>query len=908
MPILPRLSSLWRNLFHKARKEQELTEEIDAYLEILVEQKINEGLDPAEARRAAMIELGGKEQVKEKVREVSAGHQLENLWRDLRYGLQMLGRNPGFTAVAVLSLALGIGANTAIFSLMDAVLLKMLPVKNPEQLFFIERDGATPDMDIKGPNRGLPYSFYEQLRAQREMLAGVCAFRGSPPVNVVVDGQAEFADAQMVSGGFYRVLGVNALLGRTINEEDDKVPGAHPVALINYKYWQRRFGGDPIIVGKSIAVNGHPFTIIGVTPQDFFGVWVGEAPDLWAPTMMYAQIRPDRSIEEYFNDTQNVLARLNPEISERRASATLTGLLQQSLLAASGSQLSPEERQSLRRQRIVLAPASRGLSRLRAQFSEPLRILMAVVGLVMLIACANVANLLLARATARRKEIAVRLALGASRLRLIRQLLTESMLLALAGGVLGLLFARWGSGFLLALVGSGLNPVFLKLTLDARVLGFTAAASLLAVILFCLAPAWSATRVDLTPTLKDGARSSRGGARLGLSKTLVVAQVALSLLLLIGAGLFVRSLGKLKSLDAGFKRENVLLLSTDARLIGYQGRNIGELYQHLLERLKAIPGVLSASLASQPMLSGGVSRGSVTVDGQPARLSENTLRRAAPNFTPNILVGPEYFETVGMTILRGRGFTAQDNEGAPVVAVVNETFVRLYFDGEDPVGQSISFGPNRVGPEIVGVVKDAMYMSLRERALPTFYRSYLQASLRETTFYIRTADDPTHIIAAVRQAAHEVDANLPLHNIKTLTKQVDESLVQERLIGSVSSFFGLLALLLAAIGLYGILAYAVSQRTHEIGVRMALGAHRGAVLRMVLRQGMKLVLVGVGLGLAVSLAATRIISNQLFDVTPTDPATFIGAPLLLLIVALLACYAPARRATKVDPLVALRCE
>ena len=908
MPILPRLSSLWRNLFHKAREEQELTEELDAYLEMLVEQKIKEGFDPVEARRAALIELGGREQVKEKVREVSVGYQLEILWQDLRYGLRALGRNPAFAAVAVLSLALGIGANTAIFSLMDAVLFKTLPVKNPEQLVFLERDGATSDMDIKGPNRGLPYSFYEQLRAQREMLAGVCAFRGSPPVNIVVDGQAELADAQMVSGGFYRVLGVNALLGRTINEEDDKVPGAHPVAVISYNYWQRRFGGDPTIVGKSIAVNGHPFTIIGVTPPDFFGVWVGETPDLWAPTMMYAQIRPDRSIKEYFNDTQNVLARLNPEISERRVSATLTGLLQQSLLAASGSQLSPEDRQSLRRQRIALAPASRGLSRLRAQFSEPLRILMAVVGLVMLIACANVANILLARATARRKEIAVRLALGASRLRLIRQLLTESMLLALAGGVLGLLFARWGSGFLLALVGSGLNPVFLKLTLDARVLGFTAAASLLAVILFGLAPAWRATRVDLTPALKDGARSSRGGARLGLSKTLVVAQVALSLLLLIGAGLFVRSLGKLKSLDAGFKRENVLLLSTDARLIGYQGRNIGELYQHLLERLKAIPGVLSASLASQAMLSGGVSRGSVTVDGQPARLSENTLRRAAPNFTPNILVGPEYFETVGMTILRGRGFTAQDNDGAPLVAVVNETFVRLYFDGEDPVGQSISFGPNRVGPEIVGVVKDAMYMSLRERALPTFYRSYLQSLLRETTFYIRTAEDPTHIIAAVRQAAHEVDANLPLHNIKTLTKQVDESLVQERLIGSVSSFFGLLALLLAAIGLYGILAYAVSQRTHEIGVRMALGAHRGDVLLMTLRQGMKLVLIGVILGLAASFVATRVIASHLFDVTPTDPVTFIGAPMLLLIVALLACYAPARRATKVDPLVTLRCE
>ena len=751
---------------------------------MLIEQKIKEGLDPAEARRTALIELQGEEQVKEKVRETRAGHQLETLWRDLRYALQMLGRNPGFTGVAVLSLSLGIGANTAIFSLMDAVLLKMLPVKNPEQLFFLERGGVQKNMK---EGSGLSYGFFERLRARREAIAGACAFTDSERVNVVVDGQAEVAQGQLVFGGFFATLGVNALLGRTITEEDDNIPGGHLVAVISYNYWQRRFARDPAIVGKSVALNGHPFTIIGVTPPDFFGVTVGESPDLWAPAMMTAQNYLGDSIEQYFNHPlEFVLARLKPEVTEQQARAVLTGVLQQTLAASSGSQLSPEEQRELRGQSVALNPASRGLSSLREQFSEPLRILMAVVGLILLIACANVANLLLARATARKKEIAVRLALGASRFRLIRQLLTESMLLALIGGASGLLFALWGSGFLLALVGSGRNPVFLKLTLDLRVLGFTAAASLLAGVLFGLAPAWRATRVDLNPALKDGARGSDAGSRLGLGKTLVVVQVALSLLLLIGAGLFARSLGKLKSLDAGLNRENVLLVSTNPMMVGYQeGRQIADLYQRMLERIRAIPGVRSASLSPQALLSASGTNTSVFVQGRADRPEDNA---DSPDHTgvPWLCeVGPEYFETVGMTILRGRGLTAQDDENAPRVAVINETFARYYFGEENPIGRRFGLGPETSGQiEIVGVVKDAKYESLREPALRTYYVPYFQFSdrWRATTFQIRTAANPTGVIAAVRQATREVDANLPLFNIKTLAKQVDESLAQERLI------------------------------------------------------------------------------------------------------------------------------
>jgi predicted permease len=892
MPLLSRLSNLWRNLFRRARKEQELTEEIEAYLEMLIEQKIEEGLEPEEARRAALIELGGREQVKERVWDVRVGNQLVILWQDLRYGLRMLGRNPGFTAVAVLSLALGIGANTAIFSLMDAVLLRMLPVKRPEQLVILEKDGAP----VEKESRSLSADFYERLRGQSELLDGFCTFWPND-FQVVVDGQAESFKGDLVSGSFFSVLGVNALLGRTITEEDNNVPQGQPVVVISYNFWRRRFASDPAIVGRRIVLNGQPHSIIGVTPPNFFGVTVGQTPPLWKP------IGKDQ--------VGQVMARLRPEVSEQQVSTVLTGLLQQSLAVEDNSGMSLAYRQSVPRQRVVLIPASqgfqgmiRGIPSLRSQFSEPLRILMAVVGLVLLIACANVANLLLARATARRKEIAVRLALGAGRLRLIRQLLTESMLLALAGGLLGLIFAWWGGSFLLAIVGSGRNPVSLNLTPDARMLAFTAAASLLAGIFFGLAPAWRATNVDLTPALKDNARISRGGARLGLGKMLVVTQVALSLLLLIGAGLFVRSLEKLKSFDAGINRENVLLVSTDPEMIGYQreARQIVDLYQRMLERIKAIPGVRSVSLSGEGLLSGRgtTSGGRLHVRGQPSR-----------NFISDMCaVGPEYFETVGMTILRGRGFTAQDHEKEPHVAVVNETFARHYFGGDNELGIRINFAPGEGEIEIVGVVKDAKYDNLREEAMPVYYVPYVQNPhfWRETIFQIRTVADPTQIIAAVRQAAREIDANLPLFNIKTLTSQIDETLVQERLIGTVSIFFGLLSLLLAAIGLYGILAYSVNQRTHEIGIRMALGAQRGAVLRMVLGQWMKLVLIGIAFGLVASFAATRLVASYLFDITATDPVTFVGVPIMLLVVALLACFVPARRATKVDPLVALRYE
>ncbi len=899
-------------LFLKRKMERDLEDEIRSHLDMQIEDNLRLGMGPEEARYEAMRKFGGVEQVKESYRDRSSLSAVDSTLQDLRYGLRMLWKDKGFTAIALLSLALGIGANTAIFSLVDTVLIKTLPVKNPEQLVVLERGDVPP-----GPMRTLSRAFYEQALAQRETLAGVCTFDMTQRVNVALDRQAEVAKAQRVTGGFFAVLGVNTLLGRNITEEDDKVPGAHPVVVISHRYWRRRFASDPAIVGKSISLNGHPFTIIGVTPPEFFGAVVGEAPDLWAPMMMSEQISPGFSFTKNLNSpVYPILARLKPEVSEQQACTLLTGLLRQTALEEIGigiELLSPEKQQALRQQTVALTPASQGLASfgnlpsVRAQFSEPLRFLMAVVGLILLIACANVANLSLARATARRKEIAVRLALGAGRFRLIRQLLTESLLLAGLGGALGLALAWWGKRFLLEMAPSGRNPISLNVTLDARVLTFTAAASLLACILFGLAPAWRATAVDLAPALKDGSRGAEGGARLTAGKSLVVMQVALSLSLLISAGLFARSLGKLYALDAGFKKENVLMVSTDARMIGYQGKQIAALHQRLLERFKTIPGVRSASLGGGLLSEGGaLNLGALHIQGRPAPLPGQ--RGARSNELING-VGPEYFETAGMTILRGRSFTARDFDGesGQKVRIVSETFARYYFGEADPIGQRFGFSAEKSGEfEIVGVVKDARHGGPRGLIRGVLYSPTFGQN--STTFQLRTVADPTGVIAAVRQAAREIDANLPLYNIKTLAMQVDESLARDRLISALSGFFGLLSLLLAGIGLYGVLAYAVSRRTREIGIRIALGARPGAVLRMVLRQGLILTLLGVGIGLAASLGATRLLESQLFDVTPTDPVTFVGAPILLLTVALLASLVPARRATNVDPLIAIRQE
>jgi predicted permease len=839
----------------------------------------------------------------------------DEMFQDLRYGVRMLLKNPGFTALAVLSLALGIGANAAIFSLLDAVLLKMLPVKQPEQLVFLEQSGAP---EFKRSSN-ISYAAFERLRAQSQVLSGACFFSYTTRLNASLNGQGEIVEGQMVSGGFFSVLGVDAVAGRTFTEADDKETSAAAVAVISYKYWQQRFGMNPNAVGQTVVLNSAPVTIIGVAPPEFFGVIIGNAPDIFLPSATGERILP-RRFRFRADSLPFVLARLKPGVAPQ-AGAALSLLLQQSLLEEAGSQLPPEKQQAIQRQTMKLLPADQGFSMLRQQFSAPLRLLMAVVGLVLLIACANVANLLLARAAARRKEIAVRLALGASRLRLIRQLLTESLLLALAGGVAGLLLAAWCSGLLLAVVSSGRNPVTngsrlsLNAPLDGRVVGFTVLVSLLAVVLFGLAPAWRATRLELSPTLKDNARAWGGSGRFRWGQTLVVAQVALSLALLIGAGLFVRSLSKLKSTDIGFKRENVLLFSVDPQLIRYQKEQIAGLYKQMLERITTVPGVQSVSLARQGLLNGGGTQGSITVPGHASTADENSITQTREGSVYNApwlcQVGPRFFETAGMTLLRGRDFGPQDHETARKVAVVNEAFARYYFGNADPLGQRFDRGKNDGGEvEIIGVVKDAKAVSIREQTPRTFYVPFLQdpGAWRETTFQVRTAGNPLHLVAEIRRAVQGVDPNLPLFRVRTLEAQVDESLGQERLVATLASLFGALALLLACAGLYGVLSYSVSQRTHEIGIRLALGAPPGRVLWMVLRETYALVLAGIVIGAAASFAAGRLIASMLFGLTPTDPVTALLAVILMIGVASLAGWLPARRAARVAPLVALRHE
>ncbi|HEV2834503.1 MAG TPA: ABC transporter permease [Pyrinomonadaceae bacterium] len=834
---------------------------------------------------------------------------------DLKYSFRVLVQNPAFTAMAVLSLALGIGANAAIFSLLDAVLLKTLPVRHPEQLVFLENG----EPEAKRSSN-ISYRSFEQLRSQNQVLASLCFFSFATRVNAVVNGNAEVVEGQLVSGNFFTTLGVQPAAGRMLLDADDSEANPQLVAVISYSYWQRRFGASALAIGQNVVLNNHPFTIVGVAPPEFFGVIVGSAPDVYLPSASGDQILP-RRVRSRPAMLPFVLARLREGVGEQQAQPALELAVKQIGLADLGPDGTVEKRDAIQQRRLHLLPASHGFNVLRQQFSTPLRLLMGVVGLVLLIACANVANLLLARAAAREKEIALRVALGASRWRIIRQLLTESLLLAVIGGGLGLLLASWCSSLLLSVFSSGQNPVTagapltINTPLDLRILGFTAAVSLLAAIVFGLAPAWRAARLDLTPSLK-ASRGAGGSTRsFGWGRTLVVAQVALSFTLLIGAGLFIRSLSRLRNVDIGFQREHVLVFNVDPQLINYERKQIPELYKQMLERIRHVPGVESVTLTRQGLLSGGGTQGSIRVPGFEPRPQENTLINVGGELELDVpyfaQVGPDFCRTLGMTILHGRDISAQDNETAPKVALVNEAFARYYFNNQDPIGKRFDRGSADGGEvEIVGLVKDAKANNVREQTPRTFYVPFLQdsSSWRETSFQIRTTGDPLDLAAALRREVQTINPNLPLFRVRTLESQVDESLGQERLVTTLASLFGVLALLLACAGLYGVLSYSVSRRTQEIGIRMALGARRSDVLGLFIGHGMMLVMLGLAIGVAVAFLLTRWISSLLFGVSATDLTTFAIVTSGLAVVGLVACLVPARRATKVDPLVALRYE
>jgi predicted permease len=813
--------------------------------------------------------------------------------QDLRFGVRMLLKHKIFTIVAVLSLALGIGANTAIFSLIDTALLKSLPVKDAEQLYLVAHAGE------RGATEANNFPFFEQLRDHNQSFDGLLAFNPNQ-WKVTVNDETEIVAGQVVTGNYFSLLGVSALLGRTLTPEDDKVPQGNPVAVISHAYWQRRFGKDPEVLGKTIAINLTAFTIIGVTPPEFFGLQVGRSAEISVPMAMHSLVGSGAKLgEPNFWWELPILGRLKSGVKLEQARAELD-LLQQQFLDEAG--MKPDRRKDSFA-RVELLPAHNGLAELRKQFSSPLQVLMGIVSIVLLIACANVANLLLARATVRKKEISIRLALGASRMRLIRQLLTESVLLAVLGGGVGLLFAYWFAQFLLNFIPARSAPLTLQFDPDARILGFTAAVTLLTGVLFGLAPAWRATQVELNASLKDKTRGFVvGQTRLGLGKVLIVSQIALSLLLLVGAGLFVRSLQKLRQVETGFNNwDHILLFSIDCYGTGYKGPKLSTLHQELLEKMNALRGVQSASLSTATPIRGGVDATRIFISGA-----------APPSDNEEIkinVISPGYFETMGMPLVAGRDFSPQDSEHSPRVAVVSESMARRYFPNENPLGRRFSLTKQAAGEEreIIGVVKDAKFDYLRKENTRIVYLSHQQDWTHPSiTFALRTAGDPAALIATVRHTIQSVGKDIPVTSVRTLSTQMDEVLAQERLVATLSGFFGLIALLLACIGLYGLMAYAVTRRTNEIGIRMALGAQARDVLKLVMGETLLLVLLGAALGLGAAVATTRLISSMLFGLSATDPVTLAVATSLLIAVAAFAGYLPARRAAGVDPMVALR--
>jgi macrolide transport system ATP-binding/permease protein len=910
----------------RQRKDDELREELQFHLDEEAEQFQAEGLTQDQARWAAHRDVGNIALLRESTRALWTWVWLEQLVQDLRYALRTMRKNRAFTALATLSLALGIGANTAIYSFMDGILLRALPVPDPASLVVVNwqsriprtddeqrgfvmqsQNGHTYEDSTTGWTSGIfPFPAFELLQKADTVFSSVFAQYRAGRLNVIARGQADVADGEYVSGDYFSGLTVSPAAGRGLVAADDRI-GATSVAVVSFALSHKCFGGPSNAVGQSIQINNVPFTIVGVTPPEFFGVDPAAAPDVYLPmhtNVLVSAAGVERVTSQEYLDPNyywiEIMARLGPAVTLAQAQSVVAP---QFARWVAGTATNDAGRANL--PALVVKPGAGGLDSLRRQYSKPLLVLLTMVALILAIACANIANLLIARATARRREMAIRLSMGAGRLRVIRQLLTESVLLASLGGTLGLAFAVWGLRFLTLLLGNGQEHFTLHAELNWHVLSATFAVSLVCGALFGLAPALRSTRADVMPALKDtrtGESRTRGGAgflRMNLSHVLVVSQIAISLLLLVSAGLFVRTLSNLQSIQVGFNRDNLLLFELNAAQAGHRDPETAEFYADLRRRFEAVPGVLKATLSHASLIAAG--RGlTISVSGTPARVARilNT--------------GPAFFTTMQIPMLLGREIEEHDRAASPGVAVVNELFAKTYFGDQNPVGRQIAVGrddPRKM--EIIGVSANAHYGRLRAQTPPVVYIPYNQGTsppLVQMTYALRTTGDPLQYVKTVRDIVHQADPRIPLTSVKTQVAEIDQTMNQEMVFAQLCTGFALLALVIACVGLYGTMAYTVARRTCEIGIRMALGAPRGAVVWMVLREVLMLAAAGLAIGVPTALGTSQLIKSFLFGMKPNDPAALMLAVAILLSAAFLAGYAPARKASRIDPMIALRHE
>jgi predicted permease len=909
------LSRIW-NTLRSNRLQHELEEELRLHLELRARDLERAGMNRDEARAAATRQFGNPALQTERMRRMDIAAWMETLFKDLRYAWRQLARNPGFSWVAVLSLALGIGANTAIFSVMNATLLRALPVRDPQQLVILTNpaDAGMWHGIADGERSIISYPEFLQLRNRLTTLSSLCvaqSFLDKWHVRIS-GGEQEETQGRLVSENYFSVLGVDPAIGRVFNDQDAAGPGRDPYAVISYNFWQRRFGGKTDVLGTPIKLNRATLTVIGVAARGFQGESGGQDPDLWIPVLMQPLIHPGRDwLHDDASQPYNIIwlhafGRLKPGSTLAHLQTEVNVVFKGMMEAFYPPTLPAEQMKQALSQHLVVHEARTGAFNGRDDLATQLKILLAVAGLVLLIACANVANLLLARATARRREVGIRLSIGAPRMRLFRQFLTESLLVSFLGGTLGLSIAWSGARVLVRLISDPDQELSLSTGLDWRVLCFTAGVTLFTGILFGLAPSLRSSRADVNLSLRETGPGITASRRLNLSKSVVIGQVALSLLLVIGAGLFLRTLGNLQTVALGYPKEHLLQVGVDGVTPGYKGQALANFYREVAERLRALPGVHGATYSELGLMTGGESNTHVDAEGFTPQRDEDRESRYDQ-------IAPGYFAVVGIPLLLGREFSAQDTATSTRVIVVNEELARRFFPGRNPIGLHLSraFG-DRTPMEIVGMVKNARSRSLRAEIPQRYYMPVDQGSEGKVTesivYEIRTVGEPKSAVAMVRKAILAVNPDAPVRFTHSMDEVIEDQTVFPRLIARLSAIFGGLALLMAATGLYGVLSYGVARRTNEIGIRMALGAGKGSVIAMILRETGVLVVIGLVAGVAAAAACTRLIASQLYGLSKLDAITFLASIALLSTVALIAGYVPAARAARVNPVSALRHE